>query len=345
MTSVSADGAPANDPGLGESLSVHDTPLRNRVFLAPMSGVSDLPFRNLAWEFGAGLVVSEMVASEALVDGEPEMALKTARGKAVPHVVQLAGREGKWMGMAARMAEANGADIIDINMGCPAKRVTTGYSGSALMRDLDHALTLVEAVVASVKVPVTLKMRLGWDHNSLNADELAGRAESAGVTMITVHGRTRCQFYKGQADWRAVRRVREATALPLVVNGDIDSLNSAREALQQSGADAVMVGRGSYGAPWLAGEIAGSSNQSFADRTKFITETALRHHDSMLSFYGIGAGLRQARKHLSWYLDHLPFAVEGRQRQEILTSESVSAIQRALVGLGAGEYHHAQVAA
>lgn len=228
----------------------------NRVFLAPMSGVTDVAFRRLAHRFGAGLVVSEMVACEQLAEGHPETRLRSEGIAGAPHVVQLAGREARWMAEGARIAEAAGADIIDINMGCPAKKVTSGYSGSALMRDLDHALTLVEATVDAVRVPVTLKMRLGWDHESMNAPDLAARAEAAGVVMITVHGRTRCQFYKGEADWDAIRAVRERVTVPLVANGDCGSAQDAREMMRRSGADAVMVGRAAYGRPWLPGAIA-----------------------------------------------------------------------------------------
>ena len=196
-----------------------------------------------------------MTASDDLVNGRPMSLLRCEAGGIGPHVVQLAGCEAKWMAEGARIAEASGADIIDINMGCPARHVTGGQSGSALMRDLDHALELIEATVAAVKVPVTLKMRLGWDERSLNAPELARRAEAAGVQMITVHGRTRCQFYKGDADWGAVRSVKDAIDIPLVVNGDITSFEKAVAALEMSGADAVMVGRGAQGQPWLPGQI------------------------------------------------------------------------------------------
>src|ERR1700742_3540837 len=209
-----------------------------------MSGVTDARFRRLVAELGAGLVVSEMRASDDLVNGKPMSQLRCEAAPLGPHVVQLAGCEAKWMAEGARLAEAVGADIIDINMGCPARHVTGGQSGSALMRDLDHAMRLIEATVSAVHVPVTLKMRLGWDHDSINAPELARRAEAEGVQMITVHGRTRCQFYKGDADWSAVRAVREATSLPLIVNGDITSYETAIEALEESGADAVMIGRG-----------------------------------------------------------------------------------------------------
>src|ERR1700758_36672 len=221
-----------------KSLKVGDIALANRVLLAPMSGVTDAPFRRLAARLGAGLVVSEMTASDDLVQGSSMSRLRCEAAGVGPHVVQLAGCQARWMREGAVIAEAAGADIIDINMGCPARHVTGGQSGSALMRDLDHATSLIEAVIAAVKVPVTLKMRLGWDDRTRNAPELARRAEAAGVAMITVHGRTRCQFYKGDADWDAVRAVRDAISVPLVVNGDITSFESAVEALEESGADA-----------------------------------------------------------------------------------------------------------
>src|SRR6185312_5907750 len=239
-----------------EKLDIGPTQAPNRVILAPMSGITDAPFRRLAEELGAGLVVSEMTACAGLVRGEREAAVRSAGRGVDIHVVQLAGCEANWMAEGARIAEAQGADIVDINMGCPSKQVTNGASGSALMRDLDHALGLIEATVSAVQVPVTLKMRLGWDASTVNAPDLARRAEAAGVRLITVHGRTRCQFYNGNADWTAVRAVKDSVQCPVIVNGDIRSLAHAQDALAQSGADGVMVGRGAQGRPWLPGQIA-----------------------------------------------------------------------------------------
>ena len=230
------------------SITVGKIELKNHVFLAPMSGVTDEAFRMVAHEWGAGLVVSEMVASEELVRARPDM-VRRARGKAKlsPFVMQLAGREAHWMAEGAKLAQDLGADIIDINMGCPARQVTGGLSGSALMRDPDHAVTLIEATVKASRVPVTVKMRLGWDHNMLNAPELARRAEGAGAQLITVHGRTRCMFYTGRADWLAIRAVRDAIRIPLIANGDGETASDARAMMAASGADGVMLGRATYG--------------------------------------------------------------------------------------------------
>ncbi len=272
--------------------------------LAPMSGVTDAGMRRVAQQFGAALVVSEMVASDELARQSPEALLRAQGDGIVTHVVQLAGCEAQWMAECARMAEQGGADIIDINMGCPAKRVTNGWSGSALMRDLDQAARLIEAVVAATSKPVTLKMRLGWDDASLNAPELAARAEALGVRMITVHGRTRCQFYKGQARWDRVRETVESTRLPVVVNGDIGTVAEARSALNLSGAAAVMVGRAAVGRPWLVGEISAALlGKSWPTPSPSeMAAAALAHYSFLLSSLGSSQGLRHARKHVVAYL-------------------------------------------
>ena len=285
----------SDESSLGNPIVIGDVTLSNRAFLAPMSGITDLPFRKLAWKYGAGLVVSEMVASEAFIAGQAEMALKAASGDLPLHVVQIAGCEARWMAQAAEVAEASGAHIIDINMGCPSKRVINGQSGSALMRNLDHALTLIAAVISTVKIPVTLKMRLGWDHASINAAELAARAEDEGVQMITVHGRTRCQFYKGEADWSAIADVTANTRLPVVVNGDILGPRSAKLAMRAANADAVMVGRGAYGAPWMPALIAGRLGPADVQRLECDPDVAISHYDNLVSFYGqhLGQGRRE----------------------------------------------------
>ena len=282
---------------------------RNNVFLAPMSGVTDEPFRAIAHQTGAGLVVSEMVASEELVRERPDM-MRRARGKKqlTPFVMQLAGREAKWMSEGARVAQDLGADIIDINMGCPARQVTGGLSGSALMRNLDHALTLIEATVSAAQVPVTLKMRLGWDDKSLNAPILAKRAEAAGVALITVHGRTRCQFYTGKADWNAIRAVRETIKIPLIANGDGQSPEDAVAMMKASGADGIMIGRGSYGRPWWIGAVAKSlKNGSPITHPSFQTESdyLISQQQETLGLYGEVLGNKTFRKHLGWALARL----------------------------------------
>jgi nifR3 family TIM-barrel protein len=313
--------------------------LPNRVVLAPMTGITDAPFRRMAARLGAGLVVSEMTASRDLAEGRREAELRAEPSGIGPHVVQLAGCEARWMAEGARIAEGSGAAIIDINMGCPARAVTGGQSGSALMRDLDHALTLVEATVAAVSVPVTLKMRLGWDDRTINAPELARRAEAAGIRMITVHGRTRCQFYKGRADWAAIRAAKDSVGIPVVVNGDIDSFDDATAALAASNADAVMIGRAAQGRPWLPGQVArylasGRRERAPPLATQFATVVEL--YDEMLAHHGVAIGRRHARKHLGWALSAAASAVTAplellqAWRQRVLTADDPGAVRRHL---------------
>ena len=290
---------------MGICIGAHE--IRNRVFLAPMSGVTDEPFRVLAHKYGAGLVVSEMVASNALVEARPDMVRRaTGAGQVYPFVLQLAGREPEWMARGAELAQKIGADIIDINMGCPAREVAGKLSGSALMRDLDHACSLIEATVRASSVPVTLKMRLGWDFDCLNAPELAVRAEQLGVSMITVHGRTRNQFYKGRADWVAIRSVTQAVAIPVIANGDGASISDVNAMLEASGADGVMIGRGAYGRPWWPGVLANQLDPGCGIEEPRIDQQGaivFEHYELIIAHYGERNGVRIARKHIGWALE------------------------------------------
>jgi nifR3 family TIM-barrel protein len=288
-----------------------------------MSGVTDLPFRQLAFEFGAGFVVTEMVASRELVGNSAESWSRLQNSGIHPHIVQLAGRDPHYMAEGARIAEANGADIIDINMGCPAKKVIGGLSGSALMREPELAISLIRATVAAVKVPVTVKMRLGWDDNSLNAPELAHAAEDLGAQMITVHGRTRMQFYEGRADWAKIAAVRDAIAIPLIANGDVETAEDIAEILRLSGADGVMIGRGAQGRPWHAGVLAGMRREP--DRAE-IAAVFERHFRMTLEFYGREGGLRHARKHVGWMLDRFGGAFGRERRGSIMTSHDPESV-------------------
>lgn len=302
------------------------------IALAPMAGITDRPFRDLVRSFGSGLMVSEMVASQEMVQAKPGVRERAELSADVENTaVQIAGREAHWMAEAARQLEDRGARIIDINMGCPAKKVVNGYSGSALLKTPDHALKLIEAVVASVDIPVTLKTRLGWDDNCLNATDIARRAQDAGIQMVTIHGRTRCQFYKGTANWRAIHNIKQAVSIPVLANGDIIDTGSAQSALAQSGADGVMIGRGAQGKPWLLAQVAheiwGSKQPEIPLGCDF-TDMVSLHYEAMLTFYGAVLGLRVARKHLGWYMDVA--GTVSKLRRAVLTEVDPASVLRLL---------------
>lgn len=300
-------------------LQIGDVKIAGRVLMAPMTGITDLPFRVLASRLGAAYVATEMVAAAELARARPDVVRRAAVGGGLPlTVIQLVGGDPAAMAEGARMAEAAGADIIDLNFGCPAKEVTGAACGSALMRTPDQAARIMEAVVQAVSRPVSVKMRLGWDESSHNAPDLARRAEDLGVAAVTVHGRTRKQFYTGVADWDAVAEVKQAVTIPVIVNGDIITAEQAREALSRSGADALMLGRGVYGRPWLAAHL----ERALADGTRLQEPDreerlaiVIEHLRASVAFYGLPLGLKMFRKHLGWYIEQAPWPADPAQRR------------------------------
>ena len=332
------------------SIRIGDVSVPGRVWAAPMTGVSDLPFRNIASRLGAAYVATEMVACAELARGRPDMVRRAAVGDGLPlTVIQLVGRSAEWMARGAALAEAAGADIVDLNFGCPAKEVTGALSGSALMRDLDHACRLIDAAVSATRRPVTLKMRLGWDHASINAPALAERAEQIGVQAITVHGRTRQQFYTGQSDWSAVAAVKQAVRIPVIVNGDILDAADARRALAASGADAVMLGRGLNGRPWATAAIERAlAGEPFAEPGPAARLAIVlgQLHESLV-FYGDRLGLKMFRKHLGWAVMAAPWPASADARRtakaELCRLETAPAVEAALSDLWAGDCYATEV--